>query len=60
MELLADFVADVAIVGVEFGQGVGVGVDVVEGEFGLLQGLHDLEDIEGPASLFDFEIFERA
>ena len=33
MELLADFVADVGVVGVEFGQGVGVSVDIGEGEF---------------------------
>jgi hypothetical protein len=33
--LLAEFVADVAVVGMEFGQGAGVGVDVGEGEFGF-------------------------
>ena len=33
LELLADFVADVGVVGVEFGQGAGVGVDVGESEF---------------------------
>jgi hypothetical protein len=33
LELLADFVADVGVVGMEFGQGAGVGVDVGESEF---------------------------
>jgi hypothetical protein len=31
--LLADFVADGGVVGMEFGQGVGVGIDVGESEF---------------------------
>jgi hypothetical protein len=33
LELLADFGADVGVVGMEFGQSRGVGVDVGEGEF---------------------------
>ena len=33
MELLADFVADVGVVGMEFGQGVGVNIYVGESEF---------------------------
>jgi hypothetical protein len=33
LELLTDFVADVGVVGMEFGQGAGVGVDVGESEF---------------------------
>jgi hypothetical protein len=33
LELLADFVADVGVVGMEFGQGAGVSVYVGEGEF---------------------------
>jgi hypothetical protein len=33
LELLADFVADVGVVGMESGQGGGVSVDVGEGEF---------------------------
>jgi len=33
LELLADFVADVGVVGMEFGQGAGVGVDAGESEF---------------------------
>jgi hypothetical protein len=33
LELLADFVADVGVVGMEFGQGAGVSVDVGESEF---------------------------
>jgi hypothetical protein len=37
LELLADFVADVGVVGVEFGEFVGVGVDLGEREFGFLE-----------------------
>ena len=37
LELLADFVADVGVVGMEFGQSVGVGVDVGESEFHFVQ-----------------------
>jgi hypothetical protein len=33
LELLADFVADVGVVGMEFGQSAGVSVDVGESEF---------------------------
>jgi hypothetical protein len=33
LDLLADFVADVGIAGMEFGQGAGVSVDVGESEF---------------------------
>jgi hypothetical protein len=33
LELLADFVADMSVVGMEFGQGAGVSVDVGESEF---------------------------
>jgi hypothetical protein len=33
LELLADFVPDVSVVGMEFGQGGGVGIDVGESEF---------------------------
>ena len=37
LELLADFVADVGVVGMEFGQGAGLGVDIGEGEFESVQ-----------------------
>ena len=43
LELLADFVADVAVMGMEFREGAGVGVDVGESEFHFAQGLHDLK-----------------
>jgi hypothetical protein len=33
LELLADFVADVGVVGMEFGQSVGVSIYVGESEF---------------------------
>ena len=33
MELLADFVTDMGVVGMEFGQSAGVSVDVGESEF---------------------------
>ena len=54
LELLADFVADVGVVGVEFGQSVSVGIDIRESEFGFAQGLHYLKHVEGPATLFNF------
>ena len=52
LELLADFVADVAVMGMEFREGAGVGVDVGKGEFHFAQGLHDLKHVEGPAAFF--------
>jgi hypothetical protein len=33
LELLADFVADVGVLGMQFGQSIRVGVDVGESEF---------------------------
>jgi len=58
--LLADFVAGAAVGGVEFGKFGGVGVDIGESEFGFAQGLHDLKDVEGPASFFRLQFFEGA
>ena len=52
LQLLSDLRLDVLISGVEFGQGVGVGVDVGKREFHFAQGLHDLKDVEGPAAFF--------
>jgi hypothetical protein len=43
--------------GMEFGKGVGVGVDVGESEFHFAQGLHDLKHVEGPAALFYLQFF---
>ena len=60
LELLADFVADVTVGGMEFGEFGGAGVDVGEKEFGFVQGANNVEDVEGPAAGFDFEIFEGA
>ncbi|MGB8476764.1 MAG: hypothetical protein WCE61_22000 [Candidatus Acidiferrum sp.] len=54
LELLADFVADVGVVGMELGKLGGVGVDVGWGEFGFVQGADDVEDVEGPAAGFGF------
>jgi hypothetical protein len=54
LELLADFGLDVAVGGMELGEFVGVRVNVGQGEFEFAQGLHDLQDVEGPASFFDF------
>jgi hypothetical protein len=45
LELLADFVGDVGVVGVELGEFGGVGVDVGEREIGFVQGAHDGEDV---------------
>ena len=58
--MLADFLADVTVAGMEFREFVGAGVDVGEGEFWFVQGVDDVEDIEGPAAVFDFEFFEGA
>jgi hypothetical protein len=59
LELLADFGADVAIGRMEFGKGVNVSIDIGKGEFGLFQGLNDLENIQRPAAFFYFQFFER-
>src|SRR6266700_1181622 len=53
LELLADFVADVSVVGMEFGQSFGVSIYIGESEFEFAQGLHHLKDVEGPATLFN-------
>jgi hypothetical protein len=45
LELLADFVADVGVVGVEGGEFVFVGVDVGEDELFFVEGCDDLEDV---------------
>lgn len=58
--MLADFVPDVAVAGVEFRKFGGMGVYVCESEIGLAQGLHDLKDIEGPAAFFYLQFFEGA
>ena len=42
---MADFIADVAVGGVEFGEFGGVGVDVGEKEFGFVEGADDVEDV---------------
>jgi hypothetical protein len=60
LELLADFVGDVRIVGMESGEFGSVGVDVGEREFWFVEGADDVEDVEGPAAFFDFEFFEWA
>ena len=52
MELLADFVADVGVVGMELGQCAVMRVDVGESEFEFAKGLDDLKHVEGPAALF--------
>ncbi len=50
LELLADFVADVAVIRMEFRKGARVSVYVGESEFEFAQGLHDLKHVEGPAA----------
>jgi hypothetical protein len=60
LELLADFVADVGVFGVEAGERAGVGVDVGEGEFGFVEGADGVQDVEGPAAFFDGDLFEGA
>ena len=60
LKLLADFFADVGVVGVQAGELAGVGVDVGEGEVGFVEGADGVEDVEGPAAFFDGELFEGA
>jgi len=52
LELLADFVADVGVIGMKFGQSVGVSVNIGESEVDFDQGLHYLKHVKSPASFF--------
>ncbi len=60
LELLADFVADVAIVGMERAEAIFEGIDIGESEIRAAQGADNSEDVEGPATFLDREFFERA
>jgi hypothetical protein len=60
LELLANFVADVGVAGMKFGQSIGVSVDISESEFEFAQGLHYLKYVECPASLFYPQFFQRS
>jgi len=57
LELLPDFVADVGVVGMQFGQSAGVSVDIGESEFEFTQGLHYLKHVEGPTSFLYSQFF---
>ena len=56
LELLSDFGADVGVFGMELGKGIGAGVDIRKREFRFVQGLNDLQNIQGPAALFDIQL----
>jgi hypothetical protein len=60
LELLADFVAHVSVLRVEFSQTHITRVDVLKGEFLLAQGPDDLQDVESPPALLDLQFFEWA
>ena len=60
LELLADFVADVAIVGMERAEAIFEGIDIGECEIRAAQGADNSEDVESPAAFLDREFFERA
>jgi hypothetical protein len=45
LKLLADFIADVAVVGMEFFQFWGEGVDVFVGEVRFAEAMDDVEDV---------------
>ena len=67
LELLADFVADMAIVRVQSREFVGVSIDVGESEFGFAEGLNDLQDVDlrssrprGPTLFSCLQFFEGA
>lgn len=53
LKLLADFFADVTVVGMELLQLTFVKVDVLVGEFRFAQTADDVQDIQGPAAFFD-------
>jgi hypothetical protein len=59
LELLANFGADVGIVGVESREVIFEGVDVSKIERRFVEGADRVEEIEGPATLFGFERGER-
>src|SRR5258708_36030288 len=58
LKLLADFVADVPIAGMQFLKSQGQGVRILVGEFGFAEAAHGGEDIQGPAALIDGNILE--
>ena len=55
LELLADFVFDVAVVGMKFFQFAGEGVGVGGGEFLFVEAADGVEDVQCPAALLRFD-----
>jgi len=53
LKLLADFVVNVGVLGMELGEVGGVGVDIGKLEFRFVQRLNYLQDVQSPATLFD-------
>ena len=50
LQLLANFVVDVSIVGVKSGEFVGVSIDIGQREGFLTKRTDDVKDVEGPAA----------
>jgi hypothetical protein len=59
LELLADFVFNVAIVGMEFFEFWREGVDFFVGEFWFVEAVDEVKDVESPPAIFNGEVFER-
>jgi hypothetical protein len=59
LELLADFIGDVAVVGVEFGELVGEGVGVAIRKLRFVEAADGGEDVQGPAAVLKGKVFER-
>lgn len=59
LELLANFGADVGILGMESCEGIFESVHFRESESGFIEGTDGVEDIEGPAAFFEFQRCNR-
>lgn len=59
LKLLADFVFDVAVVGVKLFHFTGEGVGVGCGEFLFAEAAHGVEDVQCPATLLGFDFGQR-
>lgn len=55
LELLADFGADMGVVGMEFGQGFFEGVDFCESKFGFVESANGGQHVQSPSACFGFQ-----
>ena len=55
--MLADFIFHVAIVGVEFFQFGGEGINFFVSEFRFSKAVDEIQDVQGPAAIFYGEVF---